>query len=108
MRTLSSSLPPRAHYCRTSKAMIKRMDHFCMFTNGCVGHANQHYFICFLAFLSAAGSHRGPNGQEAGAQEAQARDPDRRLLVGEGALLHFGSGSGLCLGPPSRLMSAGR
>ena len=48
------SLPPRAHYCRTSKAMIKRMDHFCMFTNACVGHANQHYFMCFLAFLSAS------------------------------------------------------
>ena len=48
------ALPPRAHYCRTSKAMIKRMDHFCMFTNACVGHANQHYFMCFLAFLSAS------------------------------------------------------
>ena len=48
------SLPPRAHYCRTCKAMVKRMDHHCMFTNACVGHANQHYFITFLAFLTAS------------------------------------------------------
>ena len=48
------SLPPRAHYCRTCKAMVKRMDHHCMFTNACVGHANQHYFVTFLAFLSAS------------------------------------------------------
>ena len=30
------------------------MDHHCMFTNACVGHANQHYFLTFLAFLSAS------------------------------------------------------
>ena len=34
--------------------MVKRMDHHCMFTNACVGHANQHYFLCFLAFLSTS------------------------------------------------------
>ena len=48
------SMPPRSHYCRTSRAVVLRMDHFCMFTNGTIGHRNHHYFLSFLGFAFAA------------------------------------------------------
>lgn len=47
-------MPPRAHYCRTCKRVVLRMDHHCMFVNTCIGHRNHHYFLRFLLFLFAS------------------------------------------------------
>ena len=51
------SMPPRAHYCRTTKKLILRMEHHCAFLNTCIGHANHHYYLRFLLFLMLAGAY---------------------------------------------------
>ena len=54
---LGLSMPPRSHYCRTCKAIVLRMDHHCMFVNGCIGHANLAYFLRLLLYLAVASTY---------------------------------------------------
>ena len=49
------SVPPRAHYCRTCRKDVLRMDHHCALLNTCIGHRNHHYYLRLLASVSAAG-----------------------------------------------------
>ncbi|KAI6210637.1 Lethal (2) 35Be [Aphelenchoides besseyi] len=48
--------PRRCHHCPLCEICVLRKDHHCMMTGGCVGLANQRYFIVFLlwAALGAA------------------------------------------------------
>jgi palmitoyltransferase len=41
-------VPRRCHHCPLCKICILRKDHHCFLTGGCVGLANQRYFIIFL------------------------------------------------------------
>uniref|UniRef100_A0A0N4ZRA6 Palmitoyltransferase n=1 Tax=Parastrongyloides trichosuri TaxID=131310 RepID=A0A0N4ZRA6_PARTI len=47
--------PRRAHHCPICDICILRKDHHCFFTGGCIGLANQRYFMmfCFWAGLGA-------------------------------------------------------
>jgi len=46
--------PDRAHYCRTLKKAILRMDHHCPWLGNTVGFANHKYFFLFLMYANAA------------------------------------------------------
>uniref|UniRef100_A0A914XRY4 Palmitoyltransferase n=1 Tax=Panagrolaimus superbus TaxID=310955 RepID=A0A914XRY4_9BILA len=47
--------PRRCHHCPLCKICVLRKDHHCFLTGGCVGLANQRYFIVFL-FWSVFGA----------------------------------------------------
>eukprot|EP00929_Paragymnodinium_shiwhaense_P035756 TRINITY_DN19276_c0_g2_i1.p1 TRINITY_DN19276_c0_g2~~TRINITY_DN19276_c0_g2_i1.p1 ORF type:complete len:468 (-),score=45.90 TRINITY_DN19276_c0_g2_i1:216-1619(-) len=40
--------PDRAHFCRISRRLVLRMDHYCPWLLGTVGYRNHKYFILFL------------------------------------------------------------
>ncbi|KAE9552508.1 hypothetical protein FO519_004288 [Halicephalobus sp. NKZ332] len=44
--------PRRCHHCPLCKICVLRKDHHCFLTGGCVGLANQRYFIVFLFWAS--------------------------------------------------------
>ncbi|KAI6191396.1 Lethal (2) 35Be [Aphelenchoides bicaudatus] len=50
--------PRRTHHCPLCDICVLRKDHHCMLTGGCVGLANQRYFIVFL-FWAVVGSAYG-------------------------------------------------
>ena len=43
--------PPRSTHCHICDVCVLRRDHHCMFSGGCVGHANQRYFFSLLVAL---------------------------------------------------------
>ncbi|KAI6175150.1 Lethal (2) 35Be [Aphelenchoides fujianensis] len=44
--------PRRCHHCPLCEICVLRKDHHCMLTGGCVGLANQRFFIAFLLWAS--------------------------------------------------------
>ncbi|OLN85100.1 Palmitoyltransferase SWF1 [Colletotrichum chlorophyti] len=51
--------PPRSKHCSICKRCVAKLDHHCIFINGCVGYKNQHYFVLLLlttAILTSYGA----------------------------------------------------
>uniref|UniRef100_A0A7E4ZXI9 Palmitoyltransferase n=1 Tax=Panagrellus redivivus TaxID=6233 RepID=A0A7E4ZXI9_PANRE len=48
--------PRRSHHCPICDYCVLRKDHHCFFTGGCVGLANQRYFIVFLLHTTIGAS----------------------------------------------------
>ena len=48
------SIPPRAHYCRSCRRIVLRMEYYCNLTNCCIGHRNYHYYVRLLCYLFCA------------------------------------------------------
>lgn len=56
--------PPRSKHCSLCGYCVARLDHHCVFINGCVGYGNQHWFLLLLlstAILTSAGAWLGGN-----------------------------------------------
>jgi hypothetical protein len=54
--------PPRSKHCSLCGHCIARLDHHCIFINGCVGYGNHHWFLLLLfstAILTTAGTWLG-------------------------------------------------
>ncbi|VDM42251.1 unnamed protein product [Toxocara canis] len=52
--------PKRSHHCQLCRMCVLRKDHHCFMTGGCVGIANQRFFIVFVLWAgvgSAIGSY---------------------------------------------------
>lgn len=45
-------VPQRCHHCRLCDYCVVNRDHHCHITAGCVGFANQRYFVVFLFWAS--------------------------------------------------------
>ncbi|XP_069021813.1 putative palmitoyltransferase ZDHHC13 [Embiotoca jacksoni] len=48
--------PMRANHCFSCDACVAKQDHHSMWTNGCIGARNHHYFILFLFSLVLMGA----------------------------------------------------
>ncbi|ROT34882.1 DHHC zinc finger domain-containing protein [Sodiomyces alkalinus F11] len=58
-RTCGFLKPPRSKHCSICKRCVARLDHHCIFINGCVGYGNHRWFVLLLlstAFLTAYGA----------------------------------------------------
>ncbi|KAK2766455.1 palmitoyltransferase swf1 [Colletotrichum kahawae] len=51
--------PPRSKHCSICKRCIAKLDHHCIFINGCVGYKNHHYFLLLLATTALLTSYGG-------------------------------------------------
>lgn len=63
-RTCHFNKPARSKHCSICKRCVSRMDHHCIFINGCVGYGNMHWFMLLLlstTVLTVAGASFGIN-----------------------------------------------
>ncbi len=61
-RTCNLLKPARSKHCSICKRCVAKMDHHCIFINGCVGYGNHHYFLLLLlttAFLTTYATYIG-------------------------------------------------
>lgn len=45
--------PDRAHFCRQLGRCVLKMDHFCPWTNSCIGFGNHKFFLLFVFYMTA-------------------------------------------------------
>jgi palmitoyltransferase ZDHHC4 len=63
-KTCRQPKPPRSKHCGICGHCVAKMDHHCIFINGCVGYGNQHWFLLLLlttAILTTSGAILGGN-----------------------------------------------
>jgi hypothetical protein len=61
-RTCDQLKPPRSKHCSICGYCVSKLDHHCIFINGCVGYGNAHWFILLLlstGILTTMGSYLG-------------------------------------------------
>ncbi|KAL8337614.1 hypothetical protein RB598_006492 [Gaeumannomyces tritici] len=79
-RTCGLLKPPRSKHCSVCKRCVARMDHHCIFINGCVGAGNVHWFLLLLLSTAVLTLWGGTLALSLVARRIRGRVPDFSLL----------------------------
>lgn len=74
-RTCHILKPARSKHCAICKRCVAKLDHHCVFINGCVGYGNQHWFLLLLLSTATLALYGGLLGIKILGGRAMARFP---------------------------------